>query len=451
MLFLQFWKDRQKPGADSSAARESAADTRTDAALLDAVAGAIALQRLSSPLDALGERLKATTEVGLRQVALIEEHTAAVVNRADTVNGHALRQAEMAQAAVGHMARLEARLGEVELRMEELSAAMGELLGFVGTVETRIKGIGSIAHAIRDIAANTNMLALNATIEAAHAGAAGKGFGVIANEIRTLSHQTVDATTRVDSQNDEIGRNVDAMVEAVRRVEGFVGRMQASMSACLEDARVARPCVEEGGMLAADLRGESQSIVRDVAAVQESLVALHDGSASQAGEAEALAVHARQVNETSESQLAAVGRLRFAAHERARCAVETLVRDADVNAMERRRVETALRRALGQGLFELLYVTDAKGRQIVDNVGQVETTYGNTGLGKDWSQRPWFRHPAGQRETYVSDFYRSAATEAYCLTVSAPILDATGALLGVLGADVDLGRLVELARNQQAG
>ena len=34
MLFLQFWKDRQKPGADSSAARESAADTRTDAALL---------------------------------------------------------------------------------------------------------------------------------------------------------------------------------------------------------------------------------------------------------------------------------------------------------------------------------------------------------------------------------------------------------------------------------
>jgi methyl-accepting chemotaxis protein len=441
MLFLQFWKHKQKPDADSPAARESASDTRTDAALLDAVAGAIALQRLSSPLDALGERLKATTEIGLRQVAVIEEHTAAVVNRADTVNGHALRQAEMAQAAVGHMARLEARLGEVELRMDELSAAMGELLGFVSTVEKRIEGIGSIAHAIRDIAANTNMLALNATIEAAHAGAAGKGFGVIANEIRTLSHQTVDATTRVDGQNDEIGRNVTAMVEAVRRVEGFVGRMQASMSAC----------VEEGGMLAADLRGESQSIVRDVAAVQESLVALHDGSASQAKEAETLAVHARQVSETSESQLTAVGKLRFAAHERARCAVETLVRDADISAMERRRVETALRRALGQGLFELLYVTDAKGRQIVDNVGQVKTTYSDTGLGKDWSQRPWFRHPAGQRKLYVSDFYRSAATDAYCLTVSAPILDASGALLGVLGADVDLGSLVELARNQQAG
>ena len=69
MLFLQFWKDKQKPNTDSPAARESAADTRTDAALLDAVAGAIALQRLSSPLDALGERLKATTEIGLRQVA----------------------------------------------------------------------------------------------------------------------------------------------------------------------------------------------------------------------------------------------------------------------------------------------------------------------------------------------------------------------------------------------
>lgn len=449
MLLLQFWKSRQKPGSDSSATNESAADMSTDAALLDAVAGAIALQRLSSPLDALGERLKATTEDGLRQVAVIGDHTAAVADRADTVNGHALRQAEMAQAAVGHVARLEARLGEVEMRVEELSTAMSELLGFVGTVETRIKGIGSIAHAIRDIAANTNMLALNATIEAAHAGAAGKGFGVIANEIRTLSHQTVDATARVDDQNDEIGRNVAAMVEAVRRVEGLVGRMQTSMDACLEDARVARPCVEEGGMLAANLRGESQDIVRDVAAVRNSLAALHEGSASQAREAETLAIHARQVSETSESQLAAVGRLRFAAHDQARLAVEDLLRDADLASMGRRRVESALRRALNQGLFELLYVTDAKGRQIVDNIGQLTTAYGDTGLGKDWSKRPWFSHPAVQRKTYVSDFYRSAATDAYCLTVSAPILDASGAVLGVLGADVDLSHLVELARKQR--
>lgn len=449
MRFLQFWKGKENPAVSSLTNALPAADTRTDAALLDAVAGAIALQRLASPLDALGTRVNATTEDGLRQVAVIGKYTAAVADRADTMNSHALRQAEMAQAAIGHMARLESRLGEVEQRAKELSAAMAELLGFVATVETRIKGIGSIAHAIRDIAASTNMLALNATIEAAHAGAAGKGFGVIANEIRTLSHQTVGATTRVDDQNDEIGRNVAAMIEAVRRVEDFVGRMQTSMDACLEDARVARPCVEEGGTLAANLRGESQNIVRDVTAVQDSLAALQDGSAAQAREAETLAVHARQVSETSESQLAAVGRLRFAAHERARCAVEALVRDAGISAMERRRVEAALRQAMGQGLFDLLYVTDAKGRQIVDNIGQVATIYGDTGLGKDWSQRPWFRHPAQQRKTYVSDFYRSAATDAYCLTVSAPILDASGTLLGVLGADVDLGRLVELARKHQ--
>ncbi|KAF5056236.1 Cache domain protein [anaerobic digester metagenome] len=144
-----------------------------------------------------------------------------------------------------------------------------------------------------------------------------------------------------------------------------------------------------------------------------------------------------------------MGRLRFAAHERARRSVEELVRGDDVRGMARPRVEAALRRALDQGLFELLYVTDAKGRQIVDNIGLVATAYGDTGLGKDWSGRPWFRHPAGKRETYVSDFYRSAATNAYCLTVSAPVFDAAGNLAGVLGADVDLGRLVELARTDQ--
>ncbi len=449
MLFLQFWKDRHKADLGSSAHPEPSADARTDAALLDAVAGAITLQRLAAPLDAMGARLQATTEEGLRQMAVIEEHTDAVARRADTVEGHARRQAEVAEEAVGHMARLEARLGEVERRVGELSSAMAELLGFVNIVEKRTEGIGSIAHAIRDIAASTNMLALNATIEAAHAGAAGKGFGVIANEIRNLSHQTMDATVRVDGQKDEIGMNVTAMVEAVRRVEGLVGRMQASMSACLEDARVARPCVEEGGMLASDLRGQSRDIVQAVGAVQESLNALHEGGASQAGEVEALADHARQVSDTSESQPAAVGRLRFAAHARARRAVGELAGNSDVCSMNRSRVEAALRRALDQGLFELLYVTDATGRQIVDNVGQVATASDATALGKDWSHRPWFLHPAGKRDIYVSDFYRSAATDAYCLTVSAPLLDASGSLIGVLAADVDLGRLVDLARNTQ--
>lgn len=449
MPFLQFWKEKYNAGVPCPTAGKATSDACTDEALLDAVAGAIALQRLAAPLDAMGTRLRTTTENGRRQVAAIGGHANAVAGRAATVEGHSRRQAEVAQEATGHMARLEARLGEVERRVGELSAAMVELLGFVGTVETRTRGIGSIAHAIRDIAASTNMLALNATIEAAHAGAAGKGFGVIANEIRNLSHQTMDATARVDTQKDDIERNVAAMVEAVRRVEALVGRMNESMTACLEDARVARPCVEEGGVLAADLNGQSQGIVEAVGAVQESLASLHDGSSCQAAEAEALAAHARQVSETSESQLAAVGRLRFAAHEQARRAVEELVRGDDVRGMAPPRVEAALRRALDQGLFELLYVTDAGGRQIVDNIGLVATAYGHTGLGKDWSGRPWFLHPAGKRETYVSDFYRSAATNAYCLTVSAPIFDIAGTFTGVLGADVDLGRLVELARSDR--
>lgn len=445
MFFLQFWKDRTTD-ASLTTNMEADGETGTDTALLDAVAGAIALQRLAVPLNEMGLRLRSTTENGLMQVATIGENTAAVVDRAGTVEGHALRQAEVAQDATRLMVRLETRLVEVEQRMDELSMAMVNLLGFVGEVESRIKGVGSIAQAIRSIATSTNMLALNATIEAAHAGAAGKGFGVIANEIRTLSHQTMDATSKVENQKDEIETNVGAMVEAVRHVEALVGRMQESMDACLQDARVARPCVEEGGMLASDLRGQSRDIVTAVAAVRESLAALHDGSAGQAEEAESLAVLAREVSETSERQLAAVGRLRFSAHDRARRAVESLVRDRDLLSMERPRVEEVLRRSSDHGLFELLYVTDSRGRQIVDNIGRTVTAYGDSGLDRDWSDRPWFVHAAGRQDVYISDFYRSAATKAHCLTVSAPILDEAGSLVGVLGADVDLSRLVELAR-----
>ena len=93
MQFLQFWTNKKKSDDIALTSTPPAADTRTDAALLDAVAGAIALQRLASPLDALGTRVNATTEDGLRQVAAIGKYTAAVADRADTMNSHALRQA----------------------------------------------------------------------------------------------------------------------------------------------------------------------------------------------------------------------------------------------------------------------------------------------------------------------------------------------------------------------
>jgi methyl-accepting chemotaxis protein len=80
--------------------------------------------------------------------------------------------------------------------------------------------IGEVVKLIGDIAAQTNLLALNATIEAARAGEAGRGFAIVAAEVKALAGQTAQATKEIDGQ---IATIQDATGEAVKSVETIAG------------------------------------------------------------------------------------------------------------------------------------------------------------------------------------------------------------------------------------
>lgn len=92
--------------------------------------------------------------------------------------------------------------------------------------------------------------------------------------------------------------------------------------------------------------------------------------------------------------------------------------------------------------FELLYITDANGRQTVANVGRGPggITADGKAVGRDWGTRAWFRQPVDMRGTVVSEVYVSSATGENCITVSTPILNPEGAIAGVLAADINLGK-----------
>nr|WP_288911194.1 methyl-accepting chemotaxis protein [uncultured Pseudomonas sp.] len=95
-------------------------------------------------------------------------------------------------------------LGQSITSMRELSQKISESCGTIETLNAKTVNIGQILEVITSISQQTNLLALNAAIEAARAGEAGRGFAVVADEVRNLAHRTQESAQQVQQMIDEL-------------------------------------------------------------------------------------------------------------------------------------------------------------------------------------------------------------------------------------------------------
>ena len=175
--------------------------------------------RLTQASNELKDRTREIAESALEQQQLINESAIAVEQMHTTVKDVA-SNAEGVSATAGD-ARNEAVGGiEVVLRSQN---AIGKVSDTVLNLETHmvelgseIDSIGEVVGVINEIADQTNLLALNAAIEAARAGEAGKGFAVVADEVRKLAEKTMVATKEVDVCISGIQNRTRQNIEGVK-------------------------------------------------------------------------------------------------------------------------------------------------------------------------------------------------------------------------------------------
>jgi methyl-accepting chemotaxis protein len=235
------------------------------------------LQQIASASDQLAsaaEELSAVTEESTRGLTrqndeiqqaatAVNEMTAAV----EDVARHAMSTSEASKAATEDAAHGRTQVDHTLMGISTMVEEITESTETVTELAGQIREVSKVLDVIRSIAEQTNLLALNAAIEAARAGEQGRGFAVVADEVRALAHRTQASTVEIESMISTVQSGANGAVTAMGKSLSLASSTQElaqSAGAALEKITDSVVTINERNLVIASASEEQAQVAREV-------------------------------------------------------------------------------------------------------------------------------------------------------------------------------------------
>lgn len=220
-------------------------------------------------------------------VSDVAQNASEAVNSAKQASEQADSGMKVVQTAIESIKNLEQEVDGTSTKLTEL--------------ESEAENIGGILDVIRGIAEQTNLLALNAAIEAARAGEQGRGFAVVADEVRSLAGRTQEATAEIQSLIERLQHGSRDAVSAMHKSRDFVELSVSEANKSGEALQAISKAVSDISLMNASIASAAEQQSATAGQINQSVASVNDISQSNSRHSENMVVSSENLNSLADT------------------------------------------------------------------------------------------------------------------------------------------------------